>query len=217
MAEAYNHMGYLRGLQAAQEKRASESRAQYQAKTQARSTRKSSAQVSTPWASITDQDWAGGGRGGTDGSNTSNATNQNSSAINDLIGRLESQSQAARAANLARYDQALGIYGEIEKMYQPGGQFETSAYGQLNKMKEQDLAHSMQTAVDSGMSKTTGTQYASQRWTDEVGAPAIQKIQAQAQGLLAQAMGQRAGFIERREDVGPDYGTIAQLAMAANS
>lgn len=159
--------------------------------------------------STTNQDWSTWGRGTT--------KKPNNNAINDLIKRLDAQSQAARAANLARYDEAMGIYNKIEAMYQPGGAFQTSAYAELDRMKNQDLASAMQNAVDAGLSKTTGAQYASQRWTEQVGAPAIQKIQAQAQQLQAQAMGNRAAFIERREDVGPDYATIAQLTMAAKS
>lgn len=168
--------------------------------------------------SVDRNNWAGSSRRSLIGSSWQSAQKaQSNKALTDLISRLETQSANARAANLARYNEAMDIYTKIEQMYQPGGAFQTSAYAELDRMKTQDLAHATQTAVDVGLSKTTGQQYASQRWTQEVGAPAIQKIQAQAQGLLAQAMGNRAAFIERREDVGPDYATIAQLTMAANS
>lgn len=105
------------------------------------------------------------------------------SQISDLIQKMEDQAVAARTANLQRYDEAMGIYEKIESMYQPGGAFETAAMGNLERQKKQDLAYAAQQGVSSGLSQTTRQQYASQRWTQEVGAPATVQIQAQAQQL----------------------------------
>lgn len=148
--------------------------------------------------------------------NGGSSSNAWQSQIGELVNKMENQAASARAANLSRYDEAKGIYSKIEAMYQPGGAFETAAFGQLEQQKKSDLAYSAQQGVDSGLSQTTRQQYASQRWTEQVGAPATVQIQAQAQQALAGAMGNRAAFIERREDEYPDYAQIAQLMMAAN-
>ena len=170
--------------------------------------------------SVGPSDFGGVGSYGFMGSGVSSSVGWNQQRtqfnLDKFINKLEEQAQSARAANLDRYNQAMGIYEKIEAMYAPGGAFETSALGQLDKQRKQDLASAAQAGVTSGLSQTTRQQYASQRWTEEVGAPATVQIQAQAQQMLAQAMGQRAGFIERREDEYPDYATIAQLVMSAS-
>jgi len=50
------------------------------------------------------------------------------------------------------------------------------------------------------------------RWEEAVGGPERLKLEDIQMQRLSQAQIGKAGFIERREDIGPDYGMIAQLA-----
>lgn len=143
--------------------------------------------------------------------NSNSPMNKRRAKIDALVNKFEDQASSARTANLERYNQAMDIYSNIEKMYAPGGQLETRGMEMIESQRNKDLAYSAQSGVSSGLSQTTRQQYASKRWTEDVGAPALQDLQYKSQASLAGAMGQRAGFIERREDEYPDYGMIAQL------
>ena len=72
----------------------------------------------------------------------------------------------------------------------------------------------MQALVSSGLSSTTQAAGLGKKFEEEVGAPARLQAQDISSQRLSGAEAQKAGFIERREDVGPDYATIASLAQS---
>lgn len=121
--------------------------------------------------------------------------------------------EAARAANERRYTQAMSIYDEIIKRYQPGGTFGQAALGQLEKQKVRDVGTETQQMISSGLYGTTTTAGLPSKWEAEVGAPSRLRLEDIMMERLSQAQIGKAGFIERREDVYPDVGGYAGYAQ----
>lgn len=120
---------------------------------------------------------------------------------------------SARRANEMRYAQAMSIYDEIIKRYQPGGTFGQAALGQLEKQKVRDVGAETQQMISSGLYGTTTTAGLPGKWEAEVGAPARLRLEDIMMERLSQAQIGKAGFIERREDVYPAVGAAAGYAQ----
>jgi len=120
--------------------------------------------------------------------------------------------QSARQANEQRYAQAMAIYDEIIKRYQPGGTFGKAALGQLETQKVRDVGRETQQMISSGLYGTTTTAGLPTKWEAEVGAPSRLRLEDIMMQRLSQAQIGKAGFIERREDVYPDVGAYAGYA-----
>lgn len=129
-----------------------------------------------------------------------------------LYEQLRQQEQAAKEANLKRYSEAMQIYDEIISRYRTGGEFGKAALGQLGKQKIRDVGAETQQLISSGLYGTTTMAGTGRRWEESVGAPARLKLEDIQMQRLSEAQIGKAGFIERREDVGPDYGQAAGLA-----
>jgi len=131
--------------------------------------------------------------------------------VQSYIKKAESQAAEARAANLQRYSQMQGIYDEIVARYQPGGGFMAGAEAGIEQQKTKDVSSEIAQTVSSGLYGTTVPSTAAKRWEMDVGAPQRLKLEDIRTQALSQAQMQKAGAIERREDVYPDYSMIAQL------
>lgn len=128
---------------------------------------------------------------------------------------IEQEYQSALAANEQRYAQAMAIYDEIIKRYQPGGTFGKAALGQLEAQKTRDVGKETQQMISSGLYGTTTTAGLPTKWEAEVGAPSRLRLEDIMMERLSQAQIGKAGFIERREDVYPDVGAYAGYAAQA--
>lgn len=133
----------------------------------------------------------------------------------DLLSQLARSSAMATSANLKRYDQAMSIYDEIIKTYSPGGSFGKGVLGQLEKQKVRDVGAETQDLISSGLYGTSTQAATGRKWEESVGAPARLRLEDIQMQRLSQAQLDKAGFIERREDVGPDMGMLAGLAQQA--
>jgi len=133
----------------------------------------------------------------------------------DIIARFQAQQAAARRANELRYAQALKLYDQIIKQYETGGGFGAGWEAQLGRQKVKDIAAGQQSLVSGGLFGTTITAGLPKKWEEEVGTPARLKLEDIRMERLSQALQAKAGLIERREDIGPDYATIAALAAKA--
>jgi len=137
-----------------------------------------------------------------------------SDTLQSLLEGFEKSYGEAREANLKRYGQAMSIYDEIIARYQPGGAFQKSALGQLEKQKVKDVGREKQDLISSGMFGTTTFAGVGRGWEESVGAPSRLKLEDVMMQRLSQAQVGKVGVMEGREDEYPDYGTIAQLAGA---
>ena len=138
-------------------------------------------------------------------------------AYQDIIAQFQAKQDAANAANEKRYEEALTLYSDIVEQYKPGGAFGAGFEAQLGRQKTKTVAGQTQQLVSSGLFGTSVTAGLGQKFEEEVGQPARLKLEDIRMGRYAEAIRSKAGLIERRDDVGPDYGMIANLsAQAAN-
>lgn len=128
-----------------------------------------------------------------------------------IMGSFQQAQQEAIRANLERYKQGLAIYDEIIGRYKKGGGFVKGAEAKLERAKKKDVAAGMQSLVSSGLAGTTMAAGLGRRWEEEVGEPGRLSIADIAGQRMAQAQVGKAGFIERRQDIGPDPGLVSQL------
>jgi len=131
--------------------------------------------------------------------------------MGSLINIFAQQQASARAANIARYQQAAGLYQQALGRYGPGGTFGRGLEAQLGRTKVRDVAGGAQALAQSGLFGTTMRAGLGKKWEEEVGVPARLKLEDIRMERLTEAERALAGLIERREDVGPDIGMMAQL------
>ena len=122
---------------------------------------------------------------------------------------------AAKRANRQRYAQAMGIYDEIIARTQPGGAMEKAGLAQIEAAKTKGIGQETQQMISSGMYGTTTTAGIPARWEAEVGAPARLRLEDILEQRRTTAKLGKAGFIERREDVYPDVGAVAEYERIA--
>jgi len=136
---------------------------------------------------------------------------QTFASLPSIISEMQKQAAEARAENLRRYEEAMNIYKQIEQMYAPGSSFMKGAEAMIERGKEREVARGMQSLVSAGLAGTTRAAGLGRLYEEEVAMPARLRLEDLRTRSLAQAMAGRAGFIERRQDVYPDLGLIAQL------
>ena len=128
-----------------------------------------------------------------------------------ILGAFQAAQRSANVANLQRYKQGLGLYDQMITNWGKGGGFVKGAEATLERTKKRDVAGGMQNLVSSGLAGTTMAAGIGKKWEEEVGAPSRLSIADIAGQRLAQAMEGKAGFIERRQDTGPDPGMVSSL------
>ncbi len=138
-------------------------------------------------------------------------------AYQDIIANFQAKQDAANLANQKRYEEALSLYGDIVEQYKPGGAFGAGFEAQLGRQKTKTVAGQTQSLVSSGLFGTSVTAGLGQKFEEEIGQPSRLKLEDVRMGRYAEAIEKKAGLIERREDVGPDYGAIASLSAQAAS
>lgn len=137
--------------------------------------------------------------------------------VDTLIASFQAAQDRARAANELRYEQGMDLFDKIIGRYEEGGTFMKGIESQIERGRTKSVAQGMQSLVSSGLSGTTTAAGLGKKFEEEVGTPARMQAQDIAMERLSAAERDKIGFIERREDVGPDYATIAGLAQTIGS
>ena len=119
--------------------------------------------------------------------------------------------QSARKANLSREREIRGYYDEMVGMYAPGGGFGAGYQAQLERTKTKDVARGTQQLISSGLYGTTTAAGLGKSWEEDVGAPARLRLEDLRKQKYSDILGQKASFVERIQDLYPDYGLIAGL------
>ena len=132
--------------------------------------------------------------------------------VDSLLASFQQAQATANAANEARYQKGLAIFDKIISQFQEGGAFSQATEAALATGEKRSVAQGMQSLVSSGLSGTTEAATLGRQFQEEVGTPARLTAESERVRGYTGALGQKAGFIERREDVGPDFATIASLA-----
>ena len=128
-----------------------------------------------------------------------------------LIGQVGAQQASAKKANVERQKRIEGLFGMMEKMVSPGGAFEKRGLADIEAQKKKGVGKEMQQMISSGTYGTTTAAGAGKRWESTVGAPARLRLEDIMQQRQLGVMGQKAGFLERIEDVYPDYQGLMQM------
>jgi len=128
-----------------------------------------------------------------------------------ILGAFQAAQASANRANLDRYKEGIGIYDTMISNWKKGGGFVKGAKATLARTKTKDVASGMQSLVSSGLAGTTMAAGLGKAWEEDVGAPARLNIADIAGQRLMQAQQAKAGFIERREDYGPDPSLVSSV------
>ncbi len=131
--------------------------------------------------------------------------------VEGLLKEFTRQREAANAANEKRYAQGLELYSRAEERYGEGGTFLAATEAQLARGGKKFVAAGTQALVSAGLSGTTEVAGLQKRFEEEVGAPTRLQAADIAQQRLTEAESAKAGFIERRDDVGPSFADISAL------
>ena len=134
--------------------------------------------------------------------------------VDTLIAQFQAQQERANLANEQRFQQGMEIFDRIIKQQEVGGTFQKATEAAIERGRVKSVAQGTQALVSSGLASTTQAAGLGKKFEEEVGVPArLQAADIQSQ-RLTEALTGKAGFIERREDVGPDFATIAGLAKS---
>jgi len=134
--------------------------------------------------------------------------------VDNLIRQFQEQQDRANEANEQRFQQGMEIFDRIIAQQEAGGTFEKATEAAIGRGRTKAVAQGTQALVSSGLASTTTAAGLGKKYEEEVGVPArLQAADVQSQRLM-QALTGKAGFIERREDVGPSFSDIAGLATS---
>ena len=134
--------------------------------------------------------------------------------VDNLIAQFQAQQEAANAANEQRFQQGLEIFDRIIQQQETGGVSEQATEAAIGRGRTKAVAQGTQALVTSGLASTTQAAGLGKKFEEEVGVPARLQAADVRQQRMTQALTGKAGFIERREDVGPSFSDIAGLAKS---
>lgn len=134
--------------------------------------------------------------------------------VDTLIAQFQAQQERANLANEQRFQQGLEIFDRIIAQQEAGGAFEAATEAAIGRGRKKSVSQGMQALVSSGLASTTQAAGLGKKFEEEVGVPARLQATDIREQRLAGALKDKAGFIERREDVGPSYSDIAGLAKS---
>ena len=134
--------------------------------------------------------------------------------VDTLIAQFQQQQASANAANEQRFQQGLDIFDRIIKQQETGDVSEKAIEAAISRGSTKAVAQGTQSLVSSGLSSTTQAAGLGKKFEEEVGMPARLQAADIRQQRLNQSLRDKAGFIERREDIGPSYSDIAGLAQS---
>ncbi len=134
--------------------------------------------------------------------------------VDTLIAQFQAQQERANLANEQRFQQGMEIFDRIIKQQEVGGTFQKATEAAIERGRVKSVAQGTQALVSSGLAGTTQAAGLGKKFEEEVGTPARLQAADISQQRRNQALIGKAGFIERRQDTGPDFATIAALAKS---
>lgn len=100
---------------------------------------------------------------------------------------------------MAETQDIIGILNRIIQRYSPGGEFGKGEEALLGRAKTKAMASSQQQLVSAGLAGTTVGAGRGQRWEEEIGMPERLRLEDVRSQRLSEAMGAKAGYLERTE------------------
>lgn len=96
-------------------------------------------------------------------------------------------------------EEIMQLLDQIISRYKPGGEFGKPEEALLKREKTKSLAGTAQRLVSAGLAGTTAGAGAGRLWEEEVGMPARLRLEDVRSQRLTEAMGAKAGYLERGE------------------
>lgn len=121
----------------------------------------------------------------------------------------------ANQATFDREQEIRGLFDKIIGTYEPGGSFGAGTEAMLERQKQQYTGQATQQLISSGLYGSTMTAGIPKKFEEEIGMPTRLKLEDIRKQAYTGALGQKASFIERIEDVTPSFETLAQLTAQA--
>jgi len=129
-----------------------------------------------------------------------------------LLELTQQAADEARRANEARYQQALDIADKVGTLYT--GDFGAGSKAELERAKRQSISSGMNALIQSGLGATGGAAGLSTAWEQSVGSEARLKLEDMIKSNQAEALKFKAGIIQSKEDVYPDYSQLYNASAA---
>jgi len=123
--------------------------------------------------------------------------------------------EQANQAALKRETEIRSLLDTIVSTYAPGGSYQKGMEAMLERQKQQYLGSATQNLISSGLYGSTMTAGLPGKFEEEIGMPTRAKLEDVRTQAYTGALGQKAGFIERIEDITPSFETIANLTARA--
>ena len=139
------------------------------------------------------------------------AARYNAARRGGISRQIGAQQASANRANEQRYAQMMDIYNQVIARNQPGGAFEKAGLQQIEAAKTKGVGQETQSLISGGMFGTTTAAGVGRKWEADVGAPARLRLEDIMEQRRTTAQFAKAGAIERREDVGPNYASLLQM------
>jgi hypothetical protein len=125
------------------------------------------------------------------------------------------QTDPANQAAFEREQEIRGLLDKVVSAYSPGGAFGAGTEAMLERQREQYLGSATQQLISSGLYGSTMAAGLGKKFEEEVGMPTRAKLEDIRMQAYTEALGQKAGFIERIEEERPSFETIAGLTQQA--
>lgn len=129
-----------------------------------------------------------------------------------LLELTQQAADEARKANEARYQQALDIADKVGTLYT--GDFGAGSKAELERAKRQSVSSGMNSLIQSGLGATGGAAGLSTAWEQSVGSEARLKLEDMIAQNQAKALEFKAGIIQSKEDIYPDYSQLYNTSAA---
>jgi len=109
------------------------------------------------------------------------------------------------------------LMDEIIGTYSPGGSFGAGTEAMIDRQKTKAIGQGTQSLISSGLYGSTMTAGLGTAFEEDVAMPTRLKLEDLRTQKYSDALGQKAGFVERIEDQSPSYETMANLYSQASS
>jgi len=139
------------------------------------------------------------------------------STMASTYGNTGSAQEQANQATLKREEEIRALMDEIIGTYSPGGSFGAGTEAMIDRQKTKAIGQGTQSLISSGLYGSTMTAGLGTAFEEDVAMPTRLKLEDLRTQKYSDALGQKAGFVERIEDQSPSYETMANLYSQASS
>ena len=98
---------------------------------------------------------------------------------------------------MANREELMGLLNEVIERYKPGGGFKEAGLADIARRKKKTVGKQTQSLIGAGLGGTSQAGVLGSRFEEEIGTPARLGLEHERLGALTEAMGAKAGYMER--------------------